>query len=193
MGRKEDIRIKKTKDKLKQGVLDLMKNKDVKDISVTELCSYSGVNRNTFYSHYKEPSDILAEIETELITSIYETLVNANLHNMSMYSFVNSLFTLIYEQKELCSIIFSEHGNKSFIRSVIEMVRTPVTSDWINRGVTEVEADILFSYCVSGAMGVLENWVATDYRLSVDKLSEILTAIIIAGQTHCIKNPSSLS
>lgn len=186
MARKEDIRIRKTRDKLKQGLLEILKNEDIDSVSVTELCRYSGVNRNTFYSHYKEPSDLLEEIENELVASMYSTLSNANLHNMSMYSFISSLFTQIYENKDVCSIIFSPHGNKNFIRNITEMVRGNVTSDWINKGMTELESNIMFSYCLSGALGVLESWVNDNYRTPVSEISQILTSLILSGQSNSL-------
>ena len=186
MKRKEDIRIKKTRDKLKQGLLEILKTEDIDEVSVTELCKYSAVNRNTFYSHYKEPSDLLEEIEGELISSMYSTLANANLHNMSMYTFISSLFTQIYENKDICSIIFSPHGNKNLIRNIVEMVRTNVTSDWINKGVTELESNIMFSYCLSGALGVLESWINDNYRTPVSEISQILTSLILTGQSNSL-------
>lgn len=184
MARKEDIRIRKTKEKLRAGLLELMKNENIEDVSVTELCRFSGVNRNTFYAHYKEPAELLAEIENELVKTLYSTLSNASLKNMSMYTFLNSLFTLIYEEKDVCSIIFSKHGNRSFIYQVTDMVKDSVTSDWISKGITELEANVMFSYCVSGSLGVLEAWILEGYKTPVAELTQILTSLVISGQSN---------
>lgn len=182
MARKEDIRIRKTKEKLRAGLLELMKNENIEDVSVTELCRFSGVNRNTFYSHYKEPEDLLEEIENDLVEMLGETLENASLKTMSMYSFLNSLFTLVYEQKDVCSIIFSKHGNRNFVHQVAQKVKGPVISDWISKGITELEANIMFSYCVTGSLGVLETWVVDGYKIPVQQISQILTALVTSGQ-----------
>jgi len=45
-------RIKRTKNLIKQSLTDLLKERELQDISITELCYIAYINRKTFYNHF---------------------------------------------------------------------------------------------------------------------------------------------
>ena len=63
---KMDRRVRRTKTLLLQGLIRLMGEKDIKDISVKELSDLADINRGTFYLHYNDVYDMLSKIEEEL-------------------------------------------------------------------------------------------------------------------------------
>ena len=63
---KEDQRVALTKRLLQEGLLRLLEKKDIDSIHVSELCAESGINRATFYRHYKEPRDILRNMRQNI-------------------------------------------------------------------------------------------------------------------------------
>lgn len=54
-----------SKNCLFDALVDLLEEKDIKDISVTELTQKAGVCRSTFYRNYNEVSDILVQFLKE--------------------------------------------------------------------------------------------------------------------------------
>ena len=64
---KEDRRVRRTKKLLKQGLSELMKEKDFKDISVKDITDRMDLNRGTFYLHYTDIYDLLNKIETDVL------------------------------------------------------------------------------------------------------------------------------
>ena len=54
MEKNENQRIKLTKRLLKESLLKLLTEKNIKKISVSELCQTAGINRSTFYNHYNQ-------------------------------------------------------------------------------------------------------------------------------------------
>ncbi|MBQ5816295.1 MAG: TetR family transcriptional regulator, partial [Oscillospiraceae bacterium] len=60
MGRKEDLRVKKTKKALAESFMALMSEKPFDQITVNELCDRSSIRRATFYKHYTDKFDYLA-------------------------------------------------------------------------------------------------------------------------------------
>ena len=63
---KTDRRVRKTKTRLLNCLTELMKEKEVKDISVKELSDLADINRGTFYLHYRDVYDMLNKVEDEL-------------------------------------------------------------------------------------------------------------------------------
>lgn len=66
MAQKENQRIALTKKLLQEGLLNLLEEKSLDKISVTELCRESGINRATFYNHYSSPQELLTSIEAKV-------------------------------------------------------------------------------------------------------------------------------
>ncbi len=62
---KENQRVVLSKRMLKEGLMALLKNKNIREISVNELCETAEINRTTFYRHYQTPHDVLIDIELD--------------------------------------------------------------------------------------------------------------------------------
>ena len=60
--KKEDRRVRRTKKLLTQGLIQLMQEKQIKDITVRELADLVDVNRGTFYLYYRDIFDMLEQI-----------------------------------------------------------------------------------------------------------------------------------
>ena len=79
----EDRRVRRTKKLLKQGLSELMKEKDFKDISVKDITDRMDLNRGTFYLHYNDIYDLLEKIEDDVIHD-FQTVIDKY---KSMYNF----------------------------------------------------------------------------------------------------------
>lgn len=78
-GTKTDRRILRTRALLRQGLAELMQEKNAGDITVKELVAHANVNRSTFYLHYTDIDQMLASVEAELLERI-EASVQAHPH-----------------------------------------------------------------------------------------------------------------
>ena len=67
---KTDRRILRTRALLRQGLAELMQEKNAGDITVKELVAHANVNRSTFYLHYTDIDQMLASVEAELLERI---------------------------------------------------------------------------------------------------------------------------
>ena len=74
MAEKTDRRIRRTKALLSRGLIQLMEKKDIRDISVKELAELADINRGTFYLHYNDIYDLLAQVEDEMFVEFNEIL-----------------------------------------------------------------------------------------------------------------------
>ncbi len=186
MSEKTDARIAKTTDKLRKALLELMTAQPVDSITVTSLCKAAGINRNTFYAHYNEPVDLLNEIENGLLSIMWNTLSQVDASMLDIKAFVRSIIHTIASYKDVCYVILSDHGNRHFVSQIVDMLHDKTTGIWIQKGMTEEEADVTYHYCVAGALGVIENWVKSGYKIGSDELADMLSDLIESGQIRNI-------
>ena len=64
--RDQDRRVRRTRKQLQTALAALMREKDLKDITVRELTELADVNRGTFYAHYKNISEVLESIQSDV-------------------------------------------------------------------------------------------------------------------------------
>ena len=92
-----DRRIRKTKNQLLQGLMTLMQEKDIKDISVKELSDLADINRGTFYLHYRDVYDMLAQVEDSVFQEFNEILDKnfAPQKETALYQVLMDIFTFL--------------------------------------------------------------------------------------------------
>jgi len=76
-----------TKMFLRESLLALLEDKPIEKITPTELCRHAGINRNTFYSHYRSPEELLHSMEQELLEKIEASISRQT-------SFLNTLYAM---------------------------------------------------------------------------------------------------
>lgn len=65
-----DKRVIRTKKAIKAALFKIMEEKDISSVSISELTKEANVNRRTFYTHYRNITDILDEIEGDLVEAL---------------------------------------------------------------------------------------------------------------------------
>lgn len=61
-----DHRVRVTKMLIRRAFTGLLSIKPIQSISIKELCEQAGINRGTFYTHYQDIYDLLADVENEM-------------------------------------------------------------------------------------------------------------------------------
>ena len=63
---KVDKRIRRTKKILTEALIEILKEKNVMDVTVSELAKKADVTRTTFYQYYRDPVDMLEQLQDEI-------------------------------------------------------------------------------------------------------------------------------
>ncbi len=74
MDKKTDLRVIKTKKRIKQVFLELIGKKELKKITVTELARLAEINKGTFYLHYKDIYELYSEVTRERINDALDDI-----------------------------------------------------------------------------------------------------------------------
>ncbi len=60
--RMPDLRIRRTRGRLSNALVELMRDKPINQITVQEVLEQAGVGRSTFYLHYRDKDDLLLDL-----------------------------------------------------------------------------------------------------------------------------------
>ncbi len=183
-----DKRAVRTREALKRALVDLLSEKPLSMISVSELTQRAGVNRGTFYLHYKSIDDMMAAVRVE--TSEYLTKVIASTNdkdsgNNPVYDKFLVIFTFFYENKEFYSRLFGDSGDRQFVGYVVELIRKNIFTEEIkdaeklsNLQSSFNDIDYMYTFTAGGFASVLELWLNDKSDKTPEQMAELVTKIM---------------
>ena len=130
-----DRRVRKTRLKLNESLMILIKDKNINQITVKELTDLADINRKTFYLHYKDIFDMVDNIKEQLLVELESVIL---FHNSSCtnsdepYSLMKDILEFIDKNSELLSIFLGPHINADsiFIEKIKEIMKRLCIDVW---------------------------------------------------------------
>lgn len=177
---KQDLRISVTKRMIKESLLDLLNTKPLSKIKISELCEKSGVNRATFYRHYKTLQEVLHETALDFFNQL--PLPNEPPQTMDeAYKHMVSVCTHIYEHADMVKLLFSNntdidmmHGMNEFYQEFLELRKKELPL----ANLDEDTVEIIMALLGGGCQSLLRKWILEDIPKTPAQIASILCHVI---------------
>lgn len=170
-----DRRTKYTKKVIRQSLFELLKDKPISKITVTDICKLADINRSTFYTYYEDVYALLTQIQNELFENIVFTL--------NTEDWFKELLKLVDENRDLCQVLIGPHGDSSFIRQLFYLGYDNSMKAWqeMYPNATTTELDYSYAYLANGMVGILENWIGCGYKQPIEEVGDLIMGISMNG------------
>jgi len=169
-----DARVRYTKDTIRRYFLKLLKTTPIHRITVKKICELAEINRSTFYRYYRDPYDILEQLETEIINEFTKIVNSINSRNFEE----RMLFIMkhLKENMTYYSIMFSENGNQAFISKMMDISLQLTKERYQVKGnkVFSKDQEKLFYFFSRGCKGVIEYWICQDMKEEPQEIVDYL-------------------
>ncbi|MEO6177127.1 MAG: TetR/AcrR family transcriptional regulator [Flavobacterium circumlabens] len=185
-----DRRVRYTKMILRESMLDLLKNKSLNQISITELCKAADVNRNTFYKHYNTTYEIIREMEDEIFNALMDSIKNMDNVNDIILASCRTL----ERDKKMSVIIFSETDSSSLLSKALSSFRkTDLTLQ--NNSDAALQQSLLekvYLFGEQGTIALMKDWVLGGFKEPAESIAAIISYLIqsINGSVANFKSKS---
>ncbi len=176
VGIKNNRRTLYTKQQLKESLIELLHDHDLDKITVTEICNLANINRGTFYAHYANPSELFAEIETDLITKI-EPLLGS--FNEPLETWLPPILQVIKDQDAATKIMIGNIREYKVFQVMLAPIREKTLQNFQQR-FHEDDEHILgyyYEFFFSGAIHVIINWLSSGAKESTQSITKIISNI----------------
>ncbi len=177
---KDDRRVKYTKMVLKESFIKLLGEKEIAKISIKEICEDADINRATFYAHYSDQYDLMRSIENELLENVdsYLAEYTQSKADSNLVGMIEKIFDYIKENAPLCKLLLSERGDLDIQKRIMMLVYEKNISELTRDGATSKEdADYIYSFTITGCVGVIQKWLDEDMKKSARFMAEMLVKI----------------
>ncbi|MGN1385601.1 MAG: TetR/AcrR family transcriptional regulator, partial [Bacillus sp. (in: firmicutes)] len=163
MTAKEDRRSARTKKNLKLALLTLLQEKDLNELTITEVSQFAECNRVTFYAHYKDLNDLLAAIIddylNELISYFRESYKKLQRFSSNEIRLHLPIFEFIYKNQFIFTLILKGEvlpGSQNlFCESLVRVSNTELKLEED----TDIEIPALNYFSTYGSLGFFIYWI----------------------------------
>lgn len=148
-----NIRTQRTKTALREALLACMREKPVTEITAAEICERAGLNRATFYNHYKDVAGIVREAEQEQL-EIFRGMLREN--KISGAALLGEILNSLDRAKTLYHMEYDAVAPEGFRRGVIATAREEGLAAWKKRlpGLSEKEAELSYEGLLNGTLAM---------------------------------------
>lgn len=176
-----DRRARKTRAALYEALIILLREKPLRDISVTELTKAADVNRSTFYTHFEDIFDLYEKLRGDFRACLQELAEREvdDLRRANYRPLLTNFFGYIRENREVFLVVFSEEFGDA-----IELVRSCILEalrDRMEREGQRVDdavwrkAAYQVEFVARGTVGVARKWISEGCAESVDDMVGLLS------------------
>jgi len=168
---------------LRNSLLQLLKVKQISTITVKEICELADINRSTFYAHYSDQFELLAQIEEELIEDMSMYLSSYNLEvEDEVLQKTEKLIEYFATKEEECRILLNNNGDSSFQKKVMVVAQNFIMKNWQEIHYLDKEiSEYVSSFIVSGSIQIMKTWLMNGMDKSPKEIAEIIINLVNKG------------
>ncbi len=167
-------RAARTHEALTAALFELLREHDLTEISISELCRTAGVHRTTFYGHYADifafAGDAFAHILDELasVSEDPETFdgMSAEAITAAYAESVREQLTHIRDHRAAYRMMFGTRVDAGFRRELYQRLlrRASLAVAVCQRlgAATQIDSATAASFIAGGSLGVFEEWAFSD-------------------------------
>ncbi len=185
--KKNDYRTRVTKMLIRKAFTDLMQQKPIQSISIKELCEKAGINRGTFYSHYKDIYDLLEQTESIMADEIRQALTplfDAPKSDSRMLpDVITGIFQCLQKNADICAITLGPYGDQNFINKLMELGLESCLQSYsaIFADASPEKINFFYTFVSWGYIGILRKWFDGGTHESIEETAKMCEEITLKG------------
>lgn len=190
LDRKPDLRVMKTRQVIRGALFELMSEHGLAKISISELCGRAGINRKTFYRHYREISDVVTEIENDILGDFAEVFKSHNSSIFDLGAVIREISASVDSRREYFLPLLKNNpdlfSNGRIKAALCKMVAVSLK----NGGAAEDENTILVAseFAVSGVLALYAAWFDGGCKGDLQFQTEIAVKMVTQGLSAVVKS-----
>jgi AcrR family transcriptional regulator len=185
-GNAADRRVRKTRDRIRGTLINLLLEKDLSEITISELAGLADINRGTFYLHYQDVEEVFSQIENELVEEFSRQIVQYKSHSALLrMPILGELIRYISMNEKICRALLRSRDS-TFIARIIGLSRPASRQEFRQyyQNWDEQFYDYYFDFVCYGSIAILRRWLESGMRESAEKISLAMDRMI----SNCIEN-----
>lgn len=166
-----DRRVRRTKRQLKKAFIELLYEKNIENISVTDIVEQADYNRSTFYFHYNYKEELINELNKSLLDGLISSFFTTEKRKNKISPSDITIFDYILSKKEY----FTLWQNPKVLLEIKE--------DFLDQLLSLFSQELYISdykttYLAHGILGIILLWIKNDLKEAPDEMASLVSNLI---------------
>lgn len=162
-----------TKKALAESLKSLMKEEDFSKISVADICERCGMNRKSFYYHFKDKYDLVNWIFDIEFLMVVNPRTPEN-----TWELMEELCVYFYENKKFYRNALKVKGQNSLEEHFVEILIPVVEKSVRNTLGVDEHMEFYTNFCIDAFIGSIKRWILDKKCVSPEEFIKLLKSCI---------------
>ena len=182
MKQKTDLRVVKTKIRLYETLISLLKEKPFEEIKVSDICEKSLINRSTFYAHYSDKYELFDSYIKDLKDELNNQLdKNKEIHNTKEYYLetIKTFLEHINSNISIYSSIIINNKNSIIMDMFYDTMKEYITKQLDeNTSKQNIPNEIIANFYLGAIFSVGAEWLRNNNKYTINDLLSYFSKLI---------------
>ena len=177
---------------IKTAFAELINEKDINKITVTDIVERANISRGTFYAHYLDVYDLYSSVQTNIIETIDSAISSIGMENIIKDpSFaIKMAMEYLEKNKSYYKLFITSPAAETFINRLVtcleEKFSTELLKIFSEKDLTKARVYII--YTLGALKSVILHWLSGKIELSADECAEYISNFYMANRPDEIKS-----
>jgi AcrR family transcriptional regulator len=177
--------------KMQKSLISLLDKKEFDQITVKEICENAHVNRSTFYLHYDNVNDLLAETVEETYKDFFNRYGDEISRKIDFEDksedelflitpeYLRPYLEFVEQNRKLYRLMYDKAdvmGVENMYEKWFHEIFGPILTRF---GVSDEEQPLIMLFFLKGLLAVVTQWLKDDCRMPIDNLIKIIQMCVI--------------
>lgn len=169
---------------IRQAFVELLSEKDLEKITVTDIITRADINRGTFYAHYQDTRAVVEQIEKEIIDKMLEFLSEFRYRNFfeDPLPLLLKISSYLENDLEFYRILINSNGSEQFLIKLKDLfVKHMETDTDIPDAIKKAPAFLIRTHFFAGGLvNLYQVWFRGEMDISLDEIAREISKIMIS-------------
>ena len=179
-----DRRVVKTKRAIKEAFAKLLTQKDINDITISDIAAEANINRKTFYNYYGGIYEVVGEIEDDIVRLIDKEVTGIGFQNslQSPYLIFEKLTKVINTDTDFFGYLLDMNANVSLERKIADLLKSKFKMFVLQDvEISELRLNLMAEFIISGMVAVYRRWFNSDRSEPIETISKEMKLLAFEG------------
>lgn len=173
---------------IKQAFAELLNEKDMAKITVTDIVERANISRGTFYAHYLDVYDLYSAIQSNIVEAIDETIDKVGMDNIILdpTEVINTSIQFLEKNKNYYKLFLTSSHGEALIKRIISLAEEKFIQEIEGLFSSEEATEYIYHmyYTLGGFRNILIHWFMEPMGLSSEQCSLMLSKFYLSNRSE---------
>lgn len=176
-----------TKRQVKRAFIDIVSEKGIEGLSMSDIARRAGINRGTLYLHYTDKYDLIRKLEDEALERLSETLFSplpaggvSSPGDLVRDDAILAALRYVRDERDLFRALVNPGGDAEFVDRIKEMIGESIfdeirQSGLHRSGASDIPPEYAREIVLGGVMAVIRRWLETGVREPTELIASLIS------------------